>query len=123
MTSENDLREALKRQEPPEGFTERTLARLRADVENSAASSPPRARDPRPTRAPAWAAAGVAATLAIAAGAVQIVNHQHDADARRAAEQLTLALRVTSDTLRGVETRVFLTSQRGENSHDHQPSR
>jgi hypothetical protein len=125
MTSENDLREALKRQQPPEGFAERTLAGVRARA--NAEDGPPASiavRHPgrRPMRASAWAAA-VAATLAIAAGTAHVVNQQREADARLAAEQLTLALRVTTDTLHDVETKVFLTSQRGESSNGHQPSR
>jgi hypothetical protein len=108
MITDRELHNALGRREPPDGFTERTLARI--------------AR-PQPSRRSAWVAVGVAASLVLAFGATHIVLHQQDADARRAAEKLTLALQITSEKLQDVQHKVFITSQRVENLHDDQLSR
>jgi hypothetical protein len=103
MMTDNDLRGALKRRQPPDGFAERAMGR---------------AARGRRTRSSAWVAFALAASMVLAAGGAQIVLHQREVAAERAAEKLTLALRITSDTLRDVQEKVLITSQRVENLHD-----
>lgn len=59
---EDDLRQALRREEPPEGFADRVLARLPAAEPAKVVEMRPR---PRP--APLWAAAAAAAVVAAGA--------------------------------------------------------
>ena len=117
---EHDLRRALRRREPPVGFAPRTLVRIR---DNRASHPDPAAGARRPSVTVWWIAAGVAASVLLAVGAAEFKSYQREADAQRAAQDLTLALRITSEKLHDVEVQVFATSQRGENRHDDQPSR
>ena len=91
---DNELKAALRRKEPPEGFTERVLA---ATDRDGVASRPPRR---------AWRAAVAAALLlAIVGGgeAVRIV---------RAKQQMLTALHITSAKLRGARNHVHEISTR-----------
>ena len=87
---EDDLKQALRRVDPPEGFERRLFARLAAAV-------PPSAR-PREHRVAAWA---VAAGLIFASfGGVTVYRqYQQQRRALDARDQLLLALRVTGQKL------------------------
>jgi hypothetical protein len=96
---ENELRKALERREPPDGFAERVLAQL----------------EPAPTpklgwreallslaRVPRlrWAAAGVVACLLLTLGALHYRRVQQERAAGEAAKaQVMLALRIASKKL------------------------
>jgi hypothetical protein len=81
---EEDLKKALARVEPPDGFTERLAARIGA--------LPARKRPPVYWR---WVAAAAAAVL------VSGVSYEHERQARgeAAREKLLLAMRITSSKL------------------------
>jgi hypothetical protein len=104
VIDDEDLMRALKREDPPEGFVERTLARAAAEASVT-------------SRRPAWrsgpflwmAAASMAACLAMVAGVAQFRSSHHEETGRRAAEELTLALRITSERLH--EVQIKLTNQ------------
>jgi hypothetical protein len=96
--SDDDLRQALRRQDPPEGFAERVLAKAgRLDAER------------QPAR---WyvavAAAAVLAGMIVAAGTgVRVYQWRtHQADGLRAKEDVMRALRVTSEKLGAARTQV-----------------
>jgi hypothetical protein len=87
---DNELKAALRRKEPPEGFTERVLAAI--DRDDAAAARPPRRR---------WRYAAAAAVLvATMAGgeAYRIV---------RAKQQMLTALHITSAKLRDARNHVM----------------
>ena len=98
--SDADLRAALKRREPPDGFAERTLARI-----NQAPPSRPPARAPF-RQWTGWAALAAAASIALAVGGAEYRAHQKEAEGRKAVQELTLAMRITSDTLREVQNKL-----------------
>ena len=82
---ENELREALRRQEPPPGFTNRVMARI-----------PPKRVQPYWQRQ--WLAAAAAACFAIiGAGAWQ--QHRRQVEGEQAKRELIYALTVASDSL------------------------
>lgn len=100
---DDELREALRREEPPEGFAERVLARI----------------ERRPERAPAWRGwlagfraprlrwATAFATLALVIGGVEYRNWAvEQAEGERAKEQVMLALRITGSKLRLAQAKV-----------------
>jgi type VI protein secretion system component VasF len=94
---ENDLRKALRQVDPPEGFEQRVLARL---AQETAA-----ARRPRVSRFTGWAvAAGFA--LAFFGGVAMYRQQQQERRALQARDQLVLALRVTSQKLDVVRSRI-----------------
>jgi hypothetical protein len=97
---ENDLKEALRQVDPPPGFEQRVLARL---ARESAAAHR------RPSRFTAWAAA---AGLAFASlGGVAIYQYQQQQRAIKARDQLLLALRITSQKLDVVRSRINSTNE------------
>jgi hypothetical protein len=86
---DNELKAALRRKEPPPGFTERVLAAI--DRDDAAA---------RPTRRGHWRAIAAAALLVIGLGggeAVRIV---------RAKQQMLTALHITGAKLRDARNHV-----------------
>ena len=104
MIQEDDLRRALRRREPSEGFTARTLERIRAEGERADERSTARP----PSRARAWIAAGlaVAASVVVAVGITREESARREAAARVAAQNLEVALRITSETLQRVQMTV-----------------
>ena len=110
---EDALREALRREEPPEGFAERVLGRIRnqaalertaTDVREAigtwnsllAAFRGPRVR---------WATA--CAAVAILAGGLEYRSQRLErAQGERAREQVMLALRITGSKLRLAQAHV-----------------
>lgn len=83
---ESHLREALRRQDPPEGFAERVIQR---------AQRPPRRRRP-----PQWLVAASILGLLIPMGwGYRAYQDHRRAEAARAQAQLILALQITSQKL------------------------
>ena len=98
MIDDQDLRRALGRREPPAGFAERTLARIASHRANPLS--------PQSKRAWRWMAAGMAASLIVAVGVNEVTTHRRDIAAKKNADELTLALRITSEKLREVRVRL-----------------
>ena len=92
---EDELRRALSRVEPPEGFAHRVLAA-------TAKPAAPWFRSP----ASRWAMAA-AACLLLAAGAAQYRQQRIEARGETAKAQLMLALRITGGKLQEVRAKVI----------------
>ena len=91
------FREALRREEPPDGFAERVMARIQAAPEPASFWAGWLAGFRRPRLR--WAAA--LAGVALAVGAVEYRSQrQTQAEGERAKDQVMLALRITSGKLR-----------------------
>lgn len=101
---EDDLRRALRRREPSEGFAGRTLQRIRVED----ARGDERGGRRSPSRIRAWVAVGlaVAASAVVTIGVVREENARHEAEARAAARNLEVALQITSETLQLVQMKV-----------------
>lgn len=99
-TFDNDLRDALRRTEPPAGFAERVLAGTQP-----AAAPPPVRR--ASTRHWTWAAAALAACLTLTVG---LVEYRHQAEQRarglEAKQELMQAMRITGSKLRMAQEKV-----------------
>ncbi len=105
---ENDLKQALRQVDPPAGFEQRVLARL---ARESAATR-------QPSRFTAWA---TAAGLAFASlGGVAIYQQQQQRRAMEARDQLLLALRVTSEKLDVVRSRINHSSASDSGLHSNE---
>jgi len=89
---EEDLKKALARVEPPDGFTERLAARMGA--------MPARKRPPVYWR---WAAAAAAAAVLFSG-----VSYEHERQARgeAAKEKVLLAMRITSSKLQQAQHQI-----------------
>jgi len=102
---EDELKNALRRLEPPEDFAERTLLKI-----SEANEALPRARFRFfPMRAPRWAFAVIALLLLAVAGAGAYRQAALEEERRRgeeAKEQLMLALRIAAGKLQIVQARV-----------------
>jgi len=101
-----DLQRALGRREPSAGFAERVLERVRSEGARPAdrrlhASSPVR-------RERAWIAAGLAlaASIFVATGILHVEYARREAGAQRAAADLEVALRITTEKLQQVQVKV-----------------
>lgn len=91
---ENELRRALRPEDPGDEFTRRVMARLRTQA------TTPQPRRAQPGRLVRWLPAALAASLLVAI----MVKHERTEerlveDGLRAREQLLLALRMTSQKL------------------------
>ena len=96
---ERELRESLRRQQPPAGFAEQVIARARA-----------RERRGTPTL---WRWVAVAAMLVLMVGGFALVREQRrQAEAERNKEQLIVALQITSSKLNLVQGRLSAIQQR-----------
>lgn len=100
---DEQLKRALQRCEPPEGFADRLLARL--EEKSSLAGEHPALRL---WRWPALRWGAVAALVAVAATGIgyQIRQRQEEAEAKVAKQQVMLALRITGSKLRVAKQRV-----------------
>jgi hypothetical protein len=96
---ERELRRALRRVEPSPGFAERTVARL---AEAPAPVAPPAVARGGASR---WLGLGVAASL-VAATAVGWVQAVRRAEAEQARQDVELALRITTEKLQEVQSKV-----------------
>jgi hypothetical protein len=98
---DDELRHALRREEPPAGLAERVLRRV-------ADGRPPQQQMRRPRRFIAWAAA--AALVAAVAGGIQYRAIQEDREERArgeaAKEQVVQALRLAGSKLQLVQTKI-----------------
>ncbi len=99
---EDALREALRREEPPEGFAERVLEAARGRRGEAAVRrrwfEMPRLR---------WAAAFAAVAIILSAGGLEYRKQREERiEAERAKEQVMLALRITGTKLRLIEAAV-----------------
>jgi hypothetical protein len=104
MNFDDELKAALKRREPPEGFEERVLAR---------AQSPAVGRQPSrrawlawltPWPRQAWVAAGVvAATLLVTSG----VQYQRQRQGELAKQQVMLALEIAGSKINYVQKKTL----------------
>ena len=104
---EDELRNALRREEPPEGFAARVLARAAATPEPGPARAWTRLRGW--FRAPVFARVAMAGALCLAV--VLGVHYEQRQQLERmrgeaAKRQLLLALRVTGSSLRAVHDKV-----------------
>lgn len=90
---EDDLRFALRREEPPAGFAGRVLAR---------------AKSSGPARHSNWAAAAIAAGCLVSMGG--FTYHQYEG--RKAKRELLLALEITGSKLSSVQKKISDLSQR-----------
>jgi hypothetical protein len=96
---EDELRSALRRQEPSPDFTERVLARVSA----APVRSRPRVSQPWFR----WLAA-VAAALLLAAGSLEYRHYRGE----RAKEQVLLAVRIAGSKLNKAQRRVHMLAHR-----------
>ena len=99
---EDALRDALRRQDPPEGFAERVLARL---------GTPEPAPPGFWQRLGAWFRLPVlrvatAGALSVVLAAGVLYQHARQARAEAARRQVMVALRITSETLEAVREQV-----------------
>ena len=103
MNFEDELRAALKRREPPDGFAERVLAR---------AQSPQAARLPSwrerwawliPGGRPVWVTAGVVAAMLLVASGVEYRRRQGEL----AKQQVMLALEIAGSKLNYVQKKAL----------------
>ena len=103
---EDDLKTALRRTEPPEGFANRVLARA-----NGPAAAEPSwwqylmvlVRPPRMQ----WVALSLIVSFMIPAAGVYRKEQQARAEGERAKQQLVFAMRVTGNKLHRVHQRVL----------------
>src|ERR1035438_3112794 len=103
MNLEDKLREALQRQDPPEGFTGRLAEKLGRSVLRARQDSP-RQDPPRRRSRLLWPAVSVAAAAALVLSvSVQYRNFQEE----RAAKQTIEALRIASEELNLVRDKVL----------------
>jgi hypothetical protein len=121
--SEDDLRAALKRKEPGEGFTQRVMARVnQAQAQDRQPAGKAAALPPWWTRRPAWIMAVAAVLLfAFAWGGFEYSEYRHREDMRvarenqqrleeaeRARDQAIQALEITRSKLNHVLDRAQL---------------
>jgi anti-sigma-K factor RskA len=97
MDIEDSLRRALRAEEPPPDFAQRVLAQVQA-------KGP--ARSPTGSLARWRVPVALAASLFVVAVTVGIVQQQREARRRHSAQQLAIALEITSSQLNQVQQRL-----------------
>lgn len=98
MNLEDQLRDALRRQDPPEGFAERVLQRQ---------SSPPRQSHFRPRFRPSFRVAWPAAIAAMAVLGLSVSIEYRNIQAARAGRQAIQALQMASEELNLARNKVL----------------
>jgi hypothetical protein len=98
---EEELNQALRRQEPAADFTARVLARCAEEDAKSRA-----VRWHMFWTAPSWRLGAIAAALLIAAGGTAYQQHEREVRGLAAKRKLLLAVRVAGSKLQEVEQRV-----------------
>jgi hypothetical protein len=96
---EYELRNAMKRKEPPPGFDGRVLARTAGGERNAS----PRLFG---RRALAWGLAGVLCIMLCIAGIEYRKAREEMADGEAAKQQLMLALRIAGDQMQFVRSKI-----------------
>jgi hypothetical protein len=114
VSLDDQLRRSLRREPPPAGFADRVAARLAHETQASSRES--RGLTVRPP-ARAFAARGIgfaiAASLIVAlTGGWIYERHQARVEAEHAAEQVEMALRITGQTLSGVQEKLAALNER-----------
>jgi hypothetical protein len=95
---ERDLRESLRRREPPADFAAKVLART---------------SEPHVPRSFAWRWLTVAASVALMIGAMMLIQQQRrQAEGEKAKEQLMVAFRITGAKVRDIQARLDAIQQR-----------
>jgi multidrug efflux pump subunit AcrB len=95
---ERDLRESLRRREPPPGFAGRVLARTREIDERS---------EGRSAWKWSWRWVTVAAAVVMLVVGISLYQeHQRQVQAERSKEQLMLALRITGSKLHAMQEKL-----------------
>jgi hypothetical protein len=95
---ERELKESLKRREPPPGFAERILAHTFATEKPGFTG---------------WQRLAVAALVLLMVGGVALVREQRrQAESERSKQQLMVALRITGSKLRSVQEKLSAIQQR-----------
>lgn len=98
---EDQLRAALRRQDPPEGFGARVLARTQTDRDQPEADagdsrrSPPLLPPPPPHRL-WWTVGAIAAAVTVVSFSASTYQHSRE---ERAGQQAVLALRIAAEKL------------------------
>ncbi|MGA3096687.1 MAG: anti-sigma factor [Bryobacteraceae bacterium] len=106
---EDELREALRREEPPEGFVGRVMARIqsREQAADGPETSGPWGRLSAAFRAPRLRWATACAAVALLVGGLEYrAQRMERAEGERARRQVMLALRITGSKLRLAQARV-----------------
>lgn len=124
---ENELRKALRRREPPPGFTERVLARVRQEADARARMSAESAvRPAQRTRWGGWTWLGPRLRLGFAAAAAAVLlavsvsvwrqrrQEQQRKEGEAARAQVIQALRITSAKLNRVRMKVKAATDDGK---------
>jgi hypothetical protein len=96
---DNELRNAMRREEPPEGFAGRVLARVQEQRQNAWAGI-------FGSRALRWVLAGAVCLALAMAGAEYKRAQDERARGQAARQQLMLALRITADKLQLAQEKV-----------------
>lgn len=91
---EDQLRGALRKQEPSTGFAERVLAKTKPEKRTV-------------PRRPIWTFAAIAAALVLMVGVNQIQELARERRAEAASQQAILALRITAEKLNAVRGKVL----------------
>jgi hypothetical protein len=95
---ERDLRESLRRRQPPEHFAAGVLAKT---------------QEKKIGKAYGWRWLAAAALVVFMVGGVSLIHEQRrQAENEKAKEQLMVALRITGSKLRDVRARLSATQQR-----------
>jgi hypothetical protein len=103
---EDELKKALARCEPPDGFTERLAARI---------SALPRRRSSS-LNSVVWRWAAIAAAvLVLLSGAVFQREHEREIKGEEAKQQLLVALRITSSKLQQAQQQIREVEREGTN--------
>jgi len=108
MSLERELRQALKRKDPPRGFDDRVLSKIAAGET---------ARAPMGPHSWSRAMLPIAASLMLAVGAAYYMQHQQQRQAydaqveaqvqtEQAAREVVLALQIASETISTAQARV-----------------
>ena len=97
---ERDLREALRRREPPSDFADKVLARTR------------QSESVRRRPMWSWLAAAAAVVILIVGGGAFMQEQRRQAEGARAKEQLMVALRITGSKLHDVQVKLTNLHQR-----------
>lgn len=98
---EQDLKKALKRREPSDGFTARVLARANQQDR----------RKPAPNggflqRLRSWRLIPVLAGALVITGGIAYQQHEHEARGEAAKKQLILAMRIAGSKLHDAQLRI-----------------